>query len=77
MAPIIRPLRPAAFLIALVVWLVAAQSHTTTAASGAFEISYPGSLERGSITSRLFVILSKNNRTEPRLQAGSYCSTTS
>lgn len=37
-----------------------------------FEISYPAALDKGPITGRVFVIISKNNRTEPRLQAGSY-----
>ena len=37
-----------------------------------FEISYPAELDAGPITGRVFVIISKSNRTEPRLQAGSY-----
>ena len=37
-----------------------------------FEISYPGTLDGGPITGRVFLIVSKSNRTEPRLQAGSY-----
>ena len=37
-----------------------------------FEISYPAELDAGPITGRVFVIISKNNRVEPRLQAGSY-----
>ena len=62
----------AAFLIALAASMVVAQTHTRTAASAGFEISYAGSLDQGPITGRVFVIISKNNRTEPRLQAGSY-----
>lgn len=37
-----------------------------------FEISYPATLDGGPITGRVFLIVSKSNRTEPRLQAGSY-----
>lgn len=37
-----------------------------------FEISYPAALDNGPITGRVFVIISKTDRVEPRLQAGSY-----
>lgn len=37
-----------------------------------FEVSFPAALEAGPITGRVFVMISKNNRSEPRLQAGSY-----
>jgi len=37
-----------------------------------FEVSYPASVDPGPITGRVLVIVSKNNRREPRLQAGSY-----
>jgi hypothetical protein len=37
-----------------------------------FEVSYPASLEAGPVTGRLFVIVTRSNRGEPRLQAGSY-----
>lgn len=47
-------------------------SGQTTAVGARFEISYPGSLDNGPITGRVFVMISKNNRIEPRLQAGSY-----
>jgi hypothetical protein len=47
-------------------------SNYTAAADARFEISYPASLDNGPITGRLFVMISKNNRVEPRLQAGSY-----
>jgi hypothetical protein len=48
-------------------------SHTkATAADTRFEISYPASLDNGPITGRVFVMISKSNRVEPRLQAGSY-----
>src|ERR1051326_5485237 len=46
--------------------------HTAAVADARFEISYPTSLDNGPITGRLFVMISKNNRVEPRLQAGSY-----
>ncbi len=42
------------------------------AADARFEISYPATLDKGPITGRVFVMISKNNRVEPRLQAGSY-----
>lgn len=42
------------------------------AADTRFEISYPAALDKGPITGRVFVMISKNNRVEPRLQAGSY-----
>lgn len=37
-----------------------------------FEISYPASLDSGPITGRVFVMISRTDRVEPRLQAGSY-----
>ena len=37
-----------------------------------FEVSYPAGLDNGPITGRIFVAISRNDRVEPRLQAGSY-----
>jgi hypothetical protein len=42
------------------------------AATQRFEVSYPATTARGPITGRMFVMVSKNNQREPRLQAGSY-----
>lgn len=42
------------------------------AAEPRFEISYPASVDNGPITGRVFVMISKNDRVEPRLQAGAY-----
>jgi hypothetical protein len=55
-------------------WLSLMAIHTslTAAAAARFEISYPASLYNGPITGRVFVMISKTNRVEPRLQAGSY-----
>jgi hypothetical protein len=47
-------------------------SGHAAAADSRFEVSYPPGLDNGPITGRLFVMISKNNRVEPRLQAGSY-----
>ncbi len=49
-------------------------AHTRIGAQVAVraQISYPASLDSGPITGRLFLIISKSNRVEPRLQAGSY-----
>lgn len=47
-------------------------SNTRATGDARFEISYPASLDNGPITGRVFVMISKNNRVEPRLQAGSY-----
>lgn len=52
--------------------LLAAHSGQTAAATTRFEISFPASLEQGPITGRVFVMISKTDRVEPRLQAGSY-----
>jgi putative esterase len=46
--------------------------RVAAAADTRFEISYPVGLANGPITGRVFVVISKNNRVEPRLQAGSY-----
>ena len=58
--------------VALCLSLLAVYSGHTAAADARFEVSYPASLGHGPITGRLFVMISKNNRVEPRLQAGSY-----
>ncbi|MFN7943975.1 MAG: alpha/beta hydrolase-fold protein [Blastocatellia bacterium] len=52
--------------------LLSATSGHTAAVSTRFEISFPATTENGPVTGRVFVMISKNNRTEPRLQAGSY-----
>ena len=52
--------------------LLAMYSRTAAAADARFEVSYPAGLDSGPITGRVFVVISKNNRVEPRLQAGSY-----
>ncbi len=41
-------------------------------AGARFEVSYPASLEAGPVTGRLFVIVTRSSRGEPRFQAGSY-----
>jgi hypothetical protein len=60
----------AALLVGLSLWM-ARTGHTATAETK-FEISFPASLNGEPITGRVFVMISKNNRAEPRLQAGSY-----
>jgi len=52
--------------------LLAMYSGRAAAADARFEVSYPAGLDSGPITGRAFVVISKNNRVEPRLQAGSY-----
>jgi hypothetical protein len=47
-------------------------ANSTQAAETRFEVSYSRQLDNGPITGRVFVIISKTNLTEPRLQAGSY-----
>jgi len=42
------------------------------AAGGKFEVSFPGSAHAGSITGRVFVVVSTTDKLEPRLQAGSW-----
>lgn len=58
--------------VVLFVSLLATYSGHATAANARFEISYPAALDNGPITGRLFVMISKSDRAEPRLQAGSY-----
>jgi len=52
--------------------MLAVYSGHAGTANAQFEISYSATLDSGPITGRMFVMISKNNRTEPRLQAGSY-----
>ncbi len=58
--------------IALCLALLALPSGHTATADTRFEISYPAAIDNGPITGRVFVMISKTNRVEPRLQAGSY-----
>jgi hypothetical protein len=58
--------------VALCLSLLAGYSSQTATADGRFEVSYQAGLDSGPITGRVFVVISKNNRIEPRLQAGSY-----
>ncbi|MFN0111008.1 MAG: alpha/beta hydrolase-fold protein [Blastocatellia bacterium] len=58
--------------IAVCLSLLLARSAQTATAETKFEISFPASLNGEPITGRVFVMISKNNRVEPRLQAGSY-----
>jgi hypothetical protein len=58
--------------LALCLSLLAVYSGHTAPATVRFEISYPSSLDNGPITGRVFVMISKTDRIEPRLQAGSY-----
>ncbi|MBI1765016.1 MAG: hypothetical protein HYR56_26695 [Acidobacteria bacterium] len=52
--------------------LLAIHPSRSATTDARFEISYPAALDNGPITGRVFVMISKNNRVEPRLQAGSY-----
>lgn len=52
--------------------LLVTYSGQTAAVDTRFEISFPTTLNNEPITGRVFVIISKHNRVEPRLQAGSY-----
>ncbi len=58
--------------IAVCLSLMLLRSGQATAANTRFEITFPASLNAEPITGRLFVMISKSNRVEPRLQAGSY-----
>jgi hypothetical protein len=55
--------------VCLLLLLLVSSGHTS-AADTRFEVSYTAGLDSGPITGRVFVIISKNNRIEPRLQAG-------
>jgi putative esterase len=63
---------PLVAVISLCVSLLVLLSARASAADARFEISYAANLDNGPITGRVFVIISRNNRVEPRLQAGSY-----
>jgi hypothetical protein len=66
-------MKPRKLLLSLVIAaIVVVGWPTVDAATTQFAISYPASLAPGPITGRMFVILSKNDQREPRLQAGSY-----
>src|SRR5436190_20728950 len=58
--------------IALCLSLLAIHSTHSKPAETRVEISYPAALDNWPITGRVFVIISKSDRVEPRLQAGSY-----
>jgi hypothetical protein len=58
--------------IALCLSLLAIHSTNSALAETRVEISYPAALDSGPITGRVFVIISKTDRVEPRLQAGAY-----
>jgi hypothetical protein len=58
--------------IATCLSLLLVYTARTSAADARFEVSYETGVDQGPITGRVFVIISKNNRSEPRLQAGSY-----
>jgi len=62
------------FVTCIVLWLSLLAIHSTHSAPAEtrVEISYPAALDSGPITGRVFVIISKTDRVEPRLQAGSY-----
>ena len=57
---------------ALCLSLLAIHATHSAPAEARVEISYPAALDGGPITGRVFVIISKTDRVEPRLQAGSY-----
>lgn len=48
------------------------RARMAPAAETRFSVSYPSTTDSGPITGRLFVIVSRSDRIEPRLQAGSY-----
>lgn len=59
------------------VFLISASSATAQNPQTRFEVTFPQSLDKGPITGRVFVVLSKNDRTQPRLQAGQYSANSS
>ena len=61
-----------AAVVILFLSLSAVPAGRTAPAETKFEISYSASLDNGPITGRVFVMISKTDRVEPRLQAGSY-----
>jgi hypothetical protein len=66
-----KPRVPFVAGLALCLSLLAVYSGHTAPADARFEISYSASLDDGPITGRVFVMISKTDRIEPRLQAGS------
>ncbi len=72
---LLKAIKPGSGLVvraALGLLMLLACSAQTVAADARFEITYPATLDKGPITGRVFVMISKNSRVEPRLQAGSY-----
>ena len=61
-----------AAVVILFLSLSAVPTGHTAPSETKFEISYSASLDNGPITGRVFVMISKTDRVEPRLQAGSY-----
>src|SRR5271163_4764437 len=58
-----------------VVFLLAARSNAAPVpqvAGGKFEVSFPAAVHAGTITGRVFVVVSTNDKPEPRLQAGNW-----
>jgi len=58
--------------LAVCLTIIVLQSAKASPSDVRFEISYPADVASGPITGRVFVTISKNDRVEPRLQAGSY-----
>ncbi len=62
----------AVFLTLLLLTLTTARSQERTQVFRTISVSYPATLDQGPITGRVFVMISRNPRPEPRQQAGSY-----
>jgi len=61
------------FLAWSAAFALAGQNSTAVVPPAAkFEVSFPASVDRGPITGRVFVIITRNGLTDPRFQAGSY-----
>ncbi len=61
------------FILSLALSLLLTQScHKPELSKLRFEISFPASIHSEAITGRVFVMISKDNKREPRLQAGSW-----
>jgi Putative esterase len=61
-----------AFVIAAFAQVAPGARARGVVAATRFEVSYPSALDPGPVTGRVFVMISKTNQREPRLQAGSY-----
>ena len=59
-------------LLGLLFLLLTAQNLICAQVPTRVRIGYPATLDSGPITGRVFLIVSKSNHVEPRLQAGSY-----